>query len=201
MKNDSWFVEIHQRLVAGDPVAASELSEEVWGPLIRTLADRNPRLRGTDFIEQAVSDALITYMKSPAQYDPQKRGLFGFLLMSAEGDLRNALSKAKRRRRHEVGLESVELATEPRKIPEDEIELSEEADAVRRSLEALFADPSDRAAADLVLDEERSTAKYVQVWALESLPVNEQTREVKRRKDRIKKVLERQGKRLHGKKL
>jgi DNA-directed RNA polymerase specialized sigma24 family protein len=157
-------------------------------------------LRGTDFVEQAVSDALIVYVKSPAQYDAQKRGLFGFLLMSAEGDLLNALAKAKRRRRHEVALESVELVAEPRKIPVDEIELSEQAAALRRTLEALFADPSDRAAAELVLDEERSTANYVEIWGLEGLPLGEQRREVKRRKDRIKKVLERQGKRLHGKK-
>jgi hypothetical protein len=201
MKDDAWFVEIHERLLGGDPVASSELAEEVWQTLLRSLAEKNPRLRGTEFIEQAVSDALISYIKRPAQYDPQKRGLFGFLLMSAEGDLRNALARAKRRRGREVGFDSVELETGPRNIPIDTIELSEEADAVRRTLNTLFADPKDCVAAALVLDGERSTESYVGIWGLESLPAEEQKREVKRRKDRIKKVLERHGKGIRGKRL
>jgi hypothetical protein len=79
--------------------------------------------------------------------------------------------------------------------------MAEEADAVRLTLKALFVDPNDRAAARLVLDEERSTQRYARLWGLESLPADDQRREVKRRKDRIKKVLERHGKRRYGKEL
>jgi hypothetical protein len=201
MKSDTWLVEVHQRLLAGDSVAPSELAEEVWELLVRSLAAKNPRLRGTDFIEHAVADALISYFKNPAQYDPKKRGLVGFLLMSAEGDLRNALAKTKRHKRREIALDSVEVGGEPRKVPIDTIEIAEEADAVRRALKALFVDPNDRKAARLVLDEERSTEMYARLWGLESLSADDQRREVKRRKDRIKKVLERAGRRIYGKEL
>src|SRR5207249_9166294 len=101
MSSENWYREIHERLFAADPVAPTELAEGVWKPLFKELEKRHPRLRESDFLRDAASDALISYIKQPTQFDPAKRGLFGFLIMAAEGDLRNALAKTARRKRRE----------------------------------------------------------------------------------------------------
>src|SRR5262245_43764268 len=112
MRDDEWFREIHRRLLEGDPVAPSELAEEVWERLLGRLKKNNRRLVGMDFLEDAAADALTSYIKRPRQFDPEKRGLLGFLVMAAQGDLRNALARTRRQRHGEVPFESVELQIE-----------------------------------------------------------------------------------------
>ena len=191
MRGDDWFREIHKRLLEGDPVAPAELAEEIWAPLLQRLKKRHPRLALTEFLNDSVSDALISYIKRPGQFDPAKRGLFGFLVMAAEGDLRNALAKVKRRQRGEIPLESVELELADGKKADEGLTASEAAATANRRLERLFKDPADRAAVRLMADGERSVAAFARIWRLEALSANAQKGEVKRRKDRIKKVLER----------
>jgi hypothetical protein len=194
MPDEEWFRGIHKRLLEGDPVAPSTLAEAMWAPLLERLRTRNPRLASTDFLEDSAADALISYFKRPDQFDPTKRGLLGFLVMAAEGDLRNALAKAKRQRREEIPLESVELELAARNRADEGIVASEAAATTHRRLAALFEDAADRAAVRLMADGERSTAAFTQVWSLQSLSPMAQKGEVKRRKDRIKKVLARHGK-------
>ena len=79
MTSEDWYREIHERLLAADPVAPTELAEAVWKSLVKELEKRHPRLRESDFLRDAASDALISYIKQPTQFDPAKRGLFGFL--------------------------------------------------------------------------------------------------------------------------
>ena len=194
MRDDEWFGHIHKRLLEGDPVAPSELAEALWEPLLARLKRNNPRLVSTDFLEDAAADALTSYIKRPHQFDPEQRGLLGFLVMAAQGDLRNALAKTRRQRQGEVPLESVELQLEGRNRADEGIVASEAAATGNRRLEELFEDPTDRAAVRLMADGERATVAFVKVWSLQRLSVNAQKNEVKRRKDRIKKVLGRHGK-------
>lgn len=194
MRDDDWFREIHKRLLEGDPVVPSELAEAIWEPLLERLRKKNPRLVRTEFLEDSAADALTSYIKRPDQFDPAKRGLLGFLVMAAEGDLRNALAKAKRQHRGEIPLESVELELAGRNRADERIVASEAAATTNRRLAELFENSADRAAVRLMADGERSTAAFAKVWSLQGLSANAQKGEVKRRKDRIKKVLARHGK-------
>lgn len=201
MPSKSWFNKIHQRLLRRDPTASAECAEAVIGPTTSQLQIRFPKLRGTDVLADAVTDAVMSYLKRPEQYDPSKRGLLGFLVMAAEGDLRNALAKHRRRRNIEMPMEDVDL-----QIPDgnDQVTtlasgLDTDEEAIRRALHALFPDPRDLKMAGLVLDGERSVSAFAQVLAVERLPLGEQRREVKRHKDRIKKKLERYGQSIRSK--
>ncbi len=200
MGNADWYRQIHERLLAEDPVAPAELAEALLEPLVKKLQRRHPRLRESDLLREAASDALMSYMKHPSQFDPAKRGLMGYLVMAAEGDLRNTLAKAWRRRGHEISLEDVELRRAAGKEavrrpgPDSQLVYQE----MRGKVDELFKDPRDREAVDLIADGERSTEVFAELWGLQGLSPKEQRREVKRHKDRIKKMLERHRKDSHG---
>ncbi|MDQ3775290.1 MAG: hypothetical protein M3461_13535 [Pseudomonadota bacterium] len=202
MTSEDWYREIHERLLAVDPVAPTELAEAVWKSLVKQLEKRHPRLRASDFLWDAASDALISYIKQPTQFDPAKRGLFGFLVMAAEGDLRNALAKAARRKQREISIEDVELchrwSEERLEAPGSDTPL--EAERMRRRIGELFKDPRDREAVELLIEGERSTEAFAKAWGLERLPAKEQASQVKRHKDRIKKMLARHGEGGYGRK-
>lgn len=192
---EGWYRQIHERLLQGDPTASADCAQAVIGPLTKRLEGRFPELRGSDFLVDAVTDAVLSYLKRPEQYDPAKRGLLGFLTMAAVGDLRNALAKWHRRKEMEVPLEDVDLEAAAGNMqvgPHDsagDVDLEE----IRSGVSALFDDPRDRRLAELVLEGERSVKAFARILKLENLSIDEQRREVKRHKDRIKKRLERYG--------
>ena len=195
MTGKDWFREIHERLLRADPIAPTDLAVALWKPLIKEMEKRHPRLRKSDLLRDAASDALISYIKRPAQFEPTKRGLLGFLVMSAEGDLRNALAKTTRRKVREISIEDVELLGAGRKesLETPDLEDRLEAQRMRVRVLALFEDPKDREAVELLIEGERSTAVFAKVWHLDHLSPKEQASHVKRHKDRIKKMLRRHG--------
>ena len=184
-----WCRQIHTRLLSNDPTAPAELVEGVLNSLIGRLSKKFPDLYRSDLLYDAVTDALMEYIKTPSKFDPSKRGLFGYLLMAAKGDLLNTLDKMQRRGEKEIIVENVEVQELSRNngldLPavEDRIDIR----TVRQELEKLFDKPEDRGIAHLILQGERSTDAYADILGIESLPLDEQRRLVKRHKDRIKK--------------
>lgn len=202
MQNSEWYRSIHSRLIDEDPTAPAELVQNILGPLVQTLTRKYCYIPDPDLVGDAVTDALIAYIKNPNQFDPQKRGLFGYLKMAAEGDLKNALARARRICEREISTEDVELLISDGNIGEeakaDEVyQHREEASELRRMLRTVFHDGVDRRAAELILEGERSTEKFVELYGLENMTSAEQRREVKRQKDRIKKRIERRVKDRH----
>ena len=193
MPDDAWYTDIHKRLCEGDLTAFAELAEEVMESLVEKLSRKYPNLRDPDLPTEAVADALMDYSKRPEQFDPTQRGLFGFLVMAAEGDLKNALAKIDRRKKKEIQLEFVEVDERVGNIRDRTGELEEKIDSERMqdALDALFDDPKDRAVVKLIMEGERATEVFAQVLELEALPEDQQRTEVKRNKDRIKKRLQR----------
>src|SRR4051812_49196042 len=94
-------LKLHKRLLENDPTAPSELASLVFEPLVKQLAESPAGHKHRDLVADAVSDALISYLKTPTQFDPTKRGLWGFLTMAAEGDLANAIESLLRARKKE----------------------------------------------------------------------------------------------------
>lgn len=97
-------LELHNQLLRGDPDARAKIADRVFIPLLHTMGRLNPRHSRGSILQEATEDALISYLNHPEQYDPEKRGLFGYLVMSASGDLKNALAKDRRTRKHEFSV-------------------------------------------------------------------------------------------------
>jgi len=114
--------------------------------------------------------------------------------MAAHGDLLNALAKARRRREDLV--DDVELQDLGGKSGSEKVEARMYLERIRPELERLLPDPADRRAVEAMLDDERATAEFVEIWRLEDLSPDEQRKEVKRGKDRLKKALKRLGQQL-----
>ena len=197
--DDEWCRRIHERLLAEDPTATAELAETVGNAVFQKLQMKNPR-QDPDLVRDAAWDAIRGYLARPATFDPSRRGLMGFLVMAAEGDLRNALAKARRRRQREELVDPVELALFGGNQGQKELEARMDVERVLPELDRLLPDQADREAVDLIVEGERSMQAFVEVWGLGKLSAAEQRRAVKRGKDRVKKTLARLGRDIHGRK-
>lgn len=191
----TWFLENRRRLLEGDPTAPAELLEEVFLPLKQTLKRRNPRLRDEHLIDDAVTEALIDYLKMPEKFDPGKAGLLAYLEMAAQGDLKNMIAKRRRRSRRLRSLELVELHGRGGKEGTDAHDATKtiEAQELSKRISQHFSDPMDLELVELIVAQERSTESYAEVLGIQDLPIEDQRREVKRHKDRIKKRLRQLG--------
>jgi DNA-directed RNA polymerase specialized sigma24 family protein len=180
MPMDKWQREIHERLLIEDVTASAELVEALSEPLLYHLTKKYPKLRDPDSLYDAVTDALMSYIKRPAQFDPTKRSLIGFLGMAAEGDLLNALAKEKRRRQKGISLEDVELeiVVGNSEVEKGNSETEPERDDLRQALPRIFKDPKDLVMVELMISGERTTESFVEVLELQHLPVDQQRREV-----------------------
>jgi hypothetical protein len=195
---------LHERVLAGDTTAPAEVFERFLGPVSRPLLGSRSPGPDTHTIEDAVTDALASYVQRPAQYDPARRGLHSYLLMSARGDLQNALTTERRRAARSVEIDDARPAVEDsltvrNRSAEDEfleqlgVELPgglSRSEALRMIAEE-FPDPLDRRLLALILDGVRETSAYVPLLGLAGRPRDEQRHEVKRNKDRLEKRLQR----------
>lgn len=101
-------VALHRRLLAQDPTAANDLAVAYLEPLVTWLGALAPQVH-EDIRLEAAEDALLALIRNPASYSPDRQTLEVYLRMSARGDLRNALAKEQRRRKHEIPCGRVEL--------------------------------------------------------------------------------------------
>ena len=194
--------EIHQRLLAKDPRAPSELAVNYLEILVERLR-RATNLSGiTDenLLYDAAIDAILNYAEKPSRFDPNKSKLMTYLVMSAKGDLKNLLAKEKRRKKSESKV--VEQITLSLKYSlENDNLLSTDNDSslglMKQVLEE-FSDPCDRQLLDLILDGERKTSAYAEILGIQDYNEIEQRRIVKRHKDRIKARLKRLGVHKNG---
>jgi hypothetical protein len=177
------------RRLPDDPVAPAEFEVAVYLPLLHDVQTAN-RTEDPDRIVDVVTDLLLAFVKRPEQYKADKLALRSYLLMAAEGDLRNARAKEDRRKRREIPLDSV---------AEPGLDGKEEEDGDMR---AWLDDPrvaeviagfneTDRAVWELMRTGKRSTAAFAPVLGIADRPQDEQGREVKRVKDRLMKRLKR----------
>lgn len=189
--------QLHERLLAGDPVATKELAEAFLDRLIGWLAQHNP-LAPPDVISEAAEDALLNLFRNPGSYRPVIP-LESYLRMSARGDLLNALSRHKRDAENLRG--AVELAlhsgnSQGRKDdPLSQLEAAEE-EAARGIVPASVLrglTEGEVRVLNLMLAGERRTREFAEALGIVPLPAGEQRQRVKQVKDRLKKRLQRAG--------
>lgn len=184
-----------------DLTAANDVADAYLETLVVWLGDIDARAP-EDVRMEAAEDAILALIRRPESYAPERQTLEIYLRMSARGDLRNLL---RRERRHGEGRRSwgaVELSPDAGKYlgriddPALPLQLAEERqrvnDAVPESVRRRLSE-TDQRALDLILQGERRTAVYADLYGLLHLPENEQRGAVKRHKDRLKNVLKRAG--------
>lgn len=184
---------LHRAVLRGEPTASARVAEALLDPLVVKLRYDWPRTADDVLFEQA-ADSVMNYLRAPQRYDLSRAALLSYLVMDATGDLRNAYDAGKRRQSVErAGL--VELAREQREQADDAYPSdADPADGqLLDHLRTVCDDDQDWHVLVLMLEEVRATDQFARVLGIEHLPATEQRDEVKRRKDRLKKRIERGG--------
>ncbi|MCC6188200.1 MAG: sigma-70 family RNA polymerase sigma factor [Anaerolineales bacterium] len=189
---------LHQRLLAGDVTASAEIANAYLEPLIARLRARYGWLDDPHLPDEAAISALWNYLQNPRQYKPEERSLEAYLVMAAYGDLKNELTKRARERKFQGGSQVVELdapGAEYRVGDDSELTVEEQVailvSPVWAQLDELLPNPVDRKLVQLIMDNVGETAVFSEVLGISGLPSEEQERQVKRHKDRLKKQLRR----------
>lgn len=200
MKSTQEEYSLHERVLAGDPIAFSQLAEWLYGDLVRETGSRARNRSGSqvdmDLIEEAVGQALLEYNDRPSRYDPEQAAIRTYLVMAAYRDYLNAVSKEWRHTQRQAtltgeGMADLEIQDGRQELEDLLTRISAEEWWAR--VEEDISDPVDRQVMVLVMNGVRATDRYARLLGLEMLPVGEQAREVKKAKDRIAKRLRRLG--------
>ncbi|WP_276348832.1 hypothetical protein [Daejeonella sp. JGW-45] len=193
---------LHQAVTDRSDTALLKLYDLYGESIIRKLKSWYSKLaaKNDDSIPAAVNEAFLGYYNNPATFNPQISSLERFLEMAAERDLKNDIEREKDQEGKENLPDGVELqanfwnslkkdqtATDQRIIHKETIA------AVDQELGLHFKTDQDLTLAKMVLSRERETGPYAEVLEIGELTTEEQKAEVKKHKDRIKKILERHG--------
>jgi RNA polymerase sigma-70 factor (ECF subfamily) len=190
---------LHQRLVAEDPTAPSDLAQAYLDPLIDWVIRCN-RTIDADLCADAAERAILALIKNPASYQTERGRLEPYLCMSAQGDLRNLLDGQKQHTTGRRSLDSVELSADARNSLGEEDDPSLPLQIAEAQQEVLATLPStvreglseqEIAVVELMLAKERKTEVYARAYGIEHLPVEEQRREIKKVKDKLQKRIDR----------
>jgi RNA polymerase sigma-70 factor (ECF subfamily) len=192
--------DIHTRLSTGDPVASADLAESFLDPLAAWLIRMNRNI-DSHLCEQAAEDAILALIKNPHSFQPNRSTLDAYLRMSAMGDLRNLLEREQRHRSRRATLEVVELhavdrnelqeSTDPALVFEREEKARAQLQLRRSEVEDLSLTQEEKNVLELMRRGERKTEAFAGELGIGHLSQDEQRREVKRVKDRVKRRIER----------
>jgi DNA-directed RNA polymerase specialized sigma24 family protein len=176
------------RALVADPTTFGPFAELVLDPLTAALARQFPTTDPDD-VSSAATDALMWFSLNAGRFNPDLSPLPAFLRMVARGRLLNRRDANRRHREGKIPWDSVEHELTAGNDPVDDDRPSFDSPALRDAVAALPA--ADREVVELIRDGERRTAAFAAVLGLSDLPPDEQEREVKRAKDRIKARLKR----------
>jgi RNA polymerase sigma-70 factor (ECF subfamily) len=177
---------LHADVCASDPTAWSRVFTTLIDPLVDWLGFRWPDHRNSGQLHDFAVDSIVSYLQAPGRYDPTKSSLLSYLCMDAHGDLLNEHGRLQRNREAEHQV-VVEVSEQQRKGVIDQYPSDREPPLLTfTQIREAFPDERDRRAVLLLIDGERSTKTFAEVWDLADLPPDEQFAAVKRNKDRVK---------------
>jgi RNA polymerase sigma-70 factor (ECF subfamily) len=187
---------LHERLLAGDPLASTDLFDHFSIPIVRGLVSRY-RTTDHELVEEAVSQSLLDYFVHPERYDASKRSLRGYLKMAAERDLLTLRQRRLRNRHHIHEATPYELDSQAHHRWRsggdvvDQIADAESAATLADAMMAVARTEEERIVQELRMDGERATAVYVAALGWHNLTPTEQQRHLYRIKDRLDQRLRR----------
>jgi hypothetical protein len=183
---------VHGRLLADDPTASADLFELVYGPLIGHAIKKHAAFgMDEDRARDLAVGVLASLIERPAIFDPQKGSLFGFLCMMLDGDAKNAVRDEANRQKIFSGV-AVEVEQVGGKSYVTSPETKVDAERIMSQYGAeIVVEEGDHEVLRLILEEERDYDAYAFALGISHLPPEQKRAEVKRRKDRIEKRLQR----------
>lgn len=195
--------ELHQRLLDGDRLAPVDLVTAYLEPLIAHLQQCN---RGADphHCGQAAEDALLSLIRNPSSFSPDDMGLAAYLRRSAQCDFINIWRRDGKHRQKRETWNVVELPENEGKylgMEHREFHATDDGQenmSKRKAIvdrEAVKLSEPDRRVLELMRRGERRTSAYAEAYGVSHLSPEEQAREIKQVKDRLKVRLKRAGKR------
>lgn len=196
---DTELAQLHERVLAGDPVAPAELAERLLPVLQRRLLAWSATIDDPHMIPSAIGLVVAGYLNDPDRFDPARGRLVAYLAMQVRGDLLNELDSRRRRRRHESPVEApVELESPGRDstVEEEALDAVDPLDVAPAAVEAARRALEELSEVDLRLllmmaEGVRATSAYAAVLGISHLPAELQRKAVKQHKDRLQKRLER----------
>jgi len=188
-------LDLHHRVMTGDPSASAELFSAIHRPIVGVLL----RLHGrkgvsADDAGDLATDAVMDYLQNPEKFEPSRSSLFTYLCISAKGDALNLLRS--RRREREKLLRFVELVEGGRNIVDMDTCMLDADAIISRYAAELFDDEQDVQILKLMLAGERNTEAYAAALGLGRATAGEKNAAVKQRRDRLEKRLRRLGGRM-----
>lgn len=193
-------IALHELIMAGDDLALLKLYDQYGDSIVLSLRSWYPNVAQKDLthILEAVNEAFLGYYKNPSTFDPNKGNIKRFLEIAAERDLINLLQKEKKHNGKINLPEDVELEeklwnsiTEDTQPADVGLIMQEMMDIVDSELSNYFSTDSDILVAKMILQGIRETWSFAEALQIVELEPEEQRREVKKAKDRINKVIER----------
>jgi RNA polymerase sigma-70 factor (ECF subfamily) len=193
-------LELHLLIKVGNDLALAKLYDCYGGDIVSALRRWYPNLAkdDNDYFLEAVNEAFFGYYKNPYTFDPGKSTLKRFLEVAAERDLLNILEREKRHTGKENLPEDVELEEifwntikRDTQSIDEKIIARETMDWIHKELANHFPLETDLVLAKMILQGVRETDAFAEALQIEKLQREEQKKEVKRHKDRIIKVMER----------
>jgi RNA polymerase sigma-70 factor, ECF subfamily len=194
---------LHARLLRGDdPTASSDLANLCLAPLVHWLQGRYPR-EDQALLETVAIELILKVGREPEQYDPDRGTLPAYLRMAVRRDVQNALQRERRRAARQTPLGIVELRPPARNSgwtrSSDPVAMMLEADGEARVTVLLEQFTGrEREVVEMIVEGERSTERYAALLGIQDRPLDEQRREVKRVKDKLKGRLKRLGRKEYG---
>jgi DNA-directed RNA polymerase specialized sigma24 family protein len=186
---------LHRRLLERDPLAPEEASRLLLGPIVQQTQSRFPQL-DDQLVADSVVEALLDYFDRPSRFDKGTGSeLVGFLRNAAWRNAANFYRSGRRRLVREgrwaVELESARVAEDPSVGRLTEKEAQSDRERRVAQLMALLPDKVDREVLRMRLEGQRDTAAFARAMGVDHLPIAQQRKLVKQRKDRIDKVIKR----------
>jgi DNA-directed RNA polymerase specialized sigma24 family protein len=188
-------IALHEKLLAGDPRAPSEIFELFEKQLSSVVSATVPKLVDPGDVNAAVADALLTYFKHPSRYDPSKSALLTWL---CNGARYNALSQLRDHGRRLGKLDKLGKAVRIGLLGPDNERDGEDAFLNAIEVKQIMAqhgteivtDPGDQEVFLLMAAGTKDEAMFVEALELTGSHM-ENRAEVRRRRDLIRKRLER----------
>lgn len=195
---------LHIAYTAGDPTASGEIFLRYYDLLKQELREHIARnglfLRNGEIDEvadNAVLQAIETYLRNPQSYNPDRKSLGGYLKMSATGDFKNLFQREMRREAgNESGVVRFDFEGWNNLVHEDsdlvaEVEDASAADGLLAFAQSCAHNDEDRTVLTLMLKLEKKTEVFAEALGIAHLPDKDQRAQVNKIKDRLSKRLKR----------
>ncbi len=196
---------LHIAYTSGDPTASSEIFLRYYDLLIdapaRIHRPQEPisSLNGEidEVADNAVLQAIETYLSNPETYDPDHKTFGGYLKMSAQGDFLNLFQRERHGKQAiESGVVRFDFESWNNLVHEDTDLVEEIEDASAASELLAFAqscahNDEDRTVLALMFRFERNSSVFANALGITHLPEKDQRAQVNKIKDRLSKRLKR----------